>query len=216
MTRYRGAPSPLAFSRKRARGSDNRAGRDIIAELKRGPLAQLVEQETLNLLVVGSTPTRPTTSLPASAPRAAGGVGCTLTQGYWKTHSAQGPAPSDPTWNDILPSGPATPFFSSGTTWLGALQKTPAGGNAYWNLAHQYIAAILNQDNGASVPSQVANTISDAQALLSTYTPTQVGALGGSDPVRAQFISDAALLDTYNNGLYSGGPPHCTDNSASP
>ena len=25
-----------------------------------GPLAQLVEQETLNLLVVGSTPTRPT------------------------------------------------------------------------------------------------------------------------------------------------------------
>ena len=27
---------------------------------KFGPLAQLVEQETLNLLVVGSTPTRPT------------------------------------------------------------------------------------------------------------------------------------------------------------
>jgi hypothetical protein len=27
-----------------------------------GPLAQLVEQETLNLLVVGSIPTRPTTS----------------------------------------------------------------------------------------------------------------------------------------------------------
>jgi hypothetical protein len=26
-----------------------------------GPLAQLVEQETLNLLVVGSIPTRPTT-----------------------------------------------------------------------------------------------------------------------------------------------------------
>ena len=70
MTLYRGAPSPLALSRKRERGSDNRAARDIIAELKRGPLAQLVEQETLNLLVVGSTPTRPTTSLNASAPRA--------------------------------------------------------------------------------------------------------------------------------------------------
>src|ERR1019366_314128 len=28
----------------------------------RGPLAQLVEQETLNLLVVGSIPTRPTNS----------------------------------------------------------------------------------------------------------------------------------------------------------
>jgi hypothetical protein len=34
----------------------------VIAELKKGPLAQLVEQETLNLLVVGSIPTRPTNS----------------------------------------------------------------------------------------------------------------------------------------------------------
>ena len=31
-----------------------------------GPLAQLVEQETLNLLVVGSTPTRPT-NFPAAS-----------------------------------------------------------------------------------------------------------------------------------------------------
>ena len=30
-----------------------------------GPLAQLVEQETLNLLVEGSSPSRPTTSGPA-------------------------------------------------------------------------------------------------------------------------------------------------------
>jgi hypothetical protein len=29
---------------------------------REGPLAQLVEQETLNLLVVGSIPTRPTIS----------------------------------------------------------------------------------------------------------------------------------------------------------
>src|ERR1035437_7053431 len=32
----------------------------ISLQLTCGPLAQLVEQETLNLLVVGSTPTRPT------------------------------------------------------------------------------------------------------------------------------------------------------------
>jgi hypothetical protein len=31
--------------------------------IDKGPLAQLVEQETLNLLVVGSIPTRPTNSL---------------------------------------------------------------------------------------------------------------------------------------------------------
>ena len=34
-----------------------------------GPLAQLVEQETLNLLVVGSIPTRPTTRLIGGAYR---------------------------------------------------------------------------------------------------------------------------------------------------
>jgi hypothetical protein len=53
-------PSPRALSRGRERGSDRRAVRDSVTLLKRGPLAQLVEQETLNLLVVGSTPTRPT------------------------------------------------------------------------------------------------------------------------------------------------------------
>ena len=35
----------------------------IVHPIKNGPLAQLVEQETLNLLVVGSIPTRPTKSL---------------------------------------------------------------------------------------------------------------------------------------------------------
>ena len=39
-----------------------------------GPLAQLVEQETLNLLVVGSIPTRPTKSLEYQY--LAGAIGC--------------------------------------------------------------------------------------------------------------------------------------------
>ena len=34
----------------------------VFGKCERGPLAQLVEQETLNLLVVGSIPTRPTIS----------------------------------------------------------------------------------------------------------------------------------------------------------
>ena len=50
----------LALSRKRERGVIVALMRDSVTSLKRGPLAQLVEQETLNLLVVGSTPTRPT------------------------------------------------------------------------------------------------------------------------------------------------------------
>ena len=40
-------------------------GSSPIARPSLGPLAQLVEQETLNLLVVGSNPTRPTNFQPA-------------------------------------------------------------------------------------------------------------------------------------------------------
>ena len=36
--------------------------------------------------------------------------GCTLTQGYWKTHSEYGPAPYDDTWA-LLPAGADSPFF---------------------------------------------------------------------------------------------------------
>ena len=47
-------PNPaMGFDRTRAKASP-------LAAIDDGPLAQLVEQETLNLLVVGSTPTRPT------------------------------------------------------------------------------------------------------------------------------------------------------------
>jgi hypothetical protein len=40
----------------------------LYAHLKQGPLAQLVEQLTLNQSVVGSSPTRPTSFLPVAEP----------------------------------------------------------------------------------------------------------------------------------------------------
>ncbi len=65
--------------------------------------------------------------------------GCTLTQGYWKTHSSYGHASYDATWAAV---GENTPFFSSSSTWYSALLESPEG-DAYWILAHQYIAAVL-------------------------------------------------------------------------
>jgi hypothetical protein len=67
--------------------------------------------------------------------------GCTLTQGYWKTHSKYGPAPYDARWALV---GEDTAFFSSGKTWYEAINTSSAGGNAYYILARQYIAAKLN------------------------------------------------------------------------
>lgn len=132
-------------------------------------------------------------------------AGCTLTQGYWKTHSEHGPARYDDTWA-LLTNGANTPFFLSGKTWYEVFHTAPAG-NAYYNLAHQYMAAKLNELSGASVPSGVATAMSSAVTLFSAYTPAQVAALSKQSTVRRQFIALAETLDGYNNGVV--GPGHC-------
>lgn len=142
------------------------------------------------------------------------GGGCTLTPGYWKTHSKYGPAPYDDNWQNIAPSGEDSPFFLSAQSWYRVLWVAPKG-NAYYILAHAYIAAVLNQFNGAYVPPDVQAALDQATALFNTYTPAQVGKWKGGDPTRAQFIALGAVLDMYNNGMYPDGPPHCTDPMAS-
>jgi hypothetical protein len=136
-------------------------------------------------------------------------TGCTLTLGYWKTHNATFPggAPVDPTWA-LLPGGLAegTTFFLSGMTWYEVFW-TPVGGNAYYNLAHQYMAAKLNVLAGAN-PAAVSTALSDAETLFNTYTPAQIGALSGSNNLRKQFIALAGTLGSYNEGLT--GPGHCS------
>ncbi len=126
-------------------------------------------------------------------------VGCTLTPGYWKTHSTYGPARYDDTWALV---GEDTAFFLSGKTWYSQFWTNPAG-NAYWILSHLYAAAALNLLNGAA-GGAVQGTMDASLALLQTYTPAQVQA---SRPVRDQFVANASILDAYNNGLT--GPGHC-------
>ena len=133
--------------------------------------------------------------------------GCTLTQGYWKTHSILGPAAKpDPTWN--LVGGPNAPFFLSGKSWIQVFGTAPAG-NGYYILADQYMAAVLNILNGASAPASVTSAIGTAAGLFSTYTPAQIAALKGNDPLRQQFISLGGLLGSYNEGAI--GPGHCSE-----
>lgn len=135
--------------------------------------------------------------------------GCTLTPGYWKTHSKYGPAPYDETW-ELL--GEDTPFFLSGKSYYEALWTPPTGGNAYFILAHAYIAAELNLLNGAHFAAAQLS-FDKATALLKAYTPAQIGALKGKTgtEIRNQFVELASILDKYNNGLI--GPGHCSDNS---
>ncbi len=130
--------------------------------------------------------------------------GCTLTPGYWKTHSAYGPARwPDATW--ALIGGPDTAFFQSGKSWYQVLWTPPSGGNAYYILAHAYIAARLNILNGAATTPAVDTALAWATGFFSTNTP----ASNLSKTVRNQATTYAALLDSYNNGAI--GPGHCNE-----
>ena len=130
--------------------------------------------------------------------------GCTLTPGYWKTHSMYGPAPYDDAWALVSPDGEDTAFFLSGQSWYQVLWTPPANGNPYYILAHQYIAAYLNNLNGADT-SVISEALSIASSLLSTHRPNS----RFSKSLKNEFISTAYTLDQYNNG-YSG-PGHCSE-----
>jgi hypothetical protein len=138
--------------------------------------------------------------------------GCTLTQGYWKTHNKEfkGGAPADPTWYSnlsILPLGEDTPFFTTSTapTWFDIFWMPPSGGNAYLQLAHQYMAAKLNILKGTSAPSIVLNAISWAESFFREKTPST--RLSKQDANQAR--SYASILASYNEGLI--GPGHCSE-----
>jgi hypothetical protein len=133
--------------------------------------------------------------------------GCTLTQGYWKTHSEFGPAPYDNTWA-LLTNGASTTFFKSGTSWYQVFW-TPPSGNVYYQLAHQYMAAVLNKLNGASSTPAVDSAMSSAVTFFNTYTPAQAGALAKQSTARANALAAAGTLGSYNEGKI--GPGHCDE-----
>ncbi|WP_363798229.1 hypothetical protein ABU614_00525 [Lysobacter firmicutimachus] len=137
-------------------------------------------------------------------PELCAAAGCTYTQGYWKTHSKYGPAPYDATWATI---GEDTLFFSSGQTWYKVFWTPPKGGNAYYILAHQYMAARLNVEAGGSAPPQVQSAIAQATAW---FTGRSTAAPKGA--ARDTAINLAGILAAYNEGTI--GPGHCSTSPA--
>jgi hypothetical protein len=135
--------------------------------------------------------------------------GCTLTPGYWKTHSQKGPAPYDDNWVNLGPDEEDTIFFLSGQSYYEVLWTAPRG-NAYYILAHAYIAAKLNFLNGAD-PSAAQAAFDEATALFNHYNPEEIADAKGKTgkELRAQFIDLAEILDDYNNGYI--GPGHCSE-----
>ena len=121
--------------------------------------------------------------------------GCTLTQGYWKNHNEfrtkasqhiDWPAPLDE--SQLL----------CNRKLLDILNTVPKG-EAWYILAHQFIAASLNVAAGAD-KTDVASTLTEAKAILTSNC-------NGITADRQKAIDLSYLLDSYNNGLI--GPGHC-------
>jgi len=135
-------------------------------------------------------------------------TGCTRGKGYWKTHSVYGPAPYDTTWALL---GEDSTFFLSNQSNYEVMWTPPSGGNSYYQLAHQYIATVLNILNGAD-PDEIQEALDDATDLFEMYTPEFVGELKGNDPIRQEFIQLKSTLASYNEG--ETGPGKCGEYNA--
>lgn len=134
-------------------------------------------------------------------------MGCTLTQGYWKTHSKYGPAPYDPRWENLADGevdGEDVIFFLSGISNYEILWTSPRG-NAYYILAPQYLAAKINILGGAFAPEEVEDVMDWAEDFFETHPPDYPF----TRPERQEILQAAELLDAYNNGLI--GPGHCSE-----
>jgi hypothetical protein len=125
---------------------------------------------------------------------------CTQTQGYWKTH---GPVPTGNNVNEWTINGLTIGGVSYTNDQLQAIFTTPAAGNGAIALAHQLISALINQAQGASVPTDVAAAMASADALLTGVNLST----GGYLAPKVTAVLTTTIAD-YNEG--GTGPGHCT------
>lgn len=93
--------------------------------------------------------------------------------------------------NSCVSIGPNSMFFNSWKTWLEVL-KIPPGGNAYYILAKQYIAIILNQLRGCNYDNW-QSYIDEATDFFDTYTPQTAENLSKEE--RNHFLHIAEIFD---------------------
>lgn len=152
-------------------------------------------------------------------------AGCTLTQGYWKTHNysfgvknggRRGPPIHDWTdnvaftnWNvwkfyGGVPTAVPSPAVAA-PSWYTTFD-TPPKGNPYYQASHQFMAALLNRANGASVPSSVGNALAAANTFFLSAVPTT----SWSPEQKSMLLNWNSLFGSYNEGMIAGYP-HCSE-----
>jgi len=132
-------------------------------------------------------------------------MGCTLTQGYWKNHFEN--------WPEELQDE-----NFCGDSYLDILETPSSNGDAYYILAHQYIAYLLNIANGATASGETLNQLEECAASI--YGIEQIDCddvLEDKYPKQSDAREDALicseLFSAFNEGIT--GPGHCDDYSDS-
>ena len=121
---------------------------------------------------------------------------CTLTQGFWKNHPE--------VWDESLVG--ATLCGISFMTILQTAVSQGAGGTngiPWYQLAHQYISALLNINHGSCFDGISNDNMIAARLLLVNNCPPNFI----SATVKTQMEQLATLLEAYNSGEI--GPGHC-------
>ncbi|HEY3025574.1 MAG TPA: hypothetical protein VGJ55_05455 [Pyrinomonadaceae bacterium] len=112
-----------------------------------------------------------------------GEVGCTFTSHDWKVLGLQSCLPADPGLDNVIAqagsSWPVTSLTLGSVTYsetdLCTILSTPADGNGLIALAHQLIAAKLNQAKNRIINAVTASCIVDAGALIGATVIPPVG-----------------------------------------
>lgn len=130
--------------------------------------------------------------------------GCTLTQGYWKTHGPLGCLTGNNTYCwPTLGAGVSLGNVHYTDDQLCSIFNRPAAGNGVIALAHQLISAKFNIMNGAD-GTALGTAIADADALIGNLVVPPVGG-GYLSPASTSYL--IGVLTSFNEGAI--GPGHC-------
>ncbi len=113
-------------------------------------------------------------------------VSCPHSQGYWKNHNKYAKNPSQK-----IPWPISEDTKMCGITWLNIL-NTPAGGDGFYILAYQYIAAKLNLANGGPTSPALLAKMEEAAELLNKCKSMKTG------PNKSKATALADYLEKYN------------------
>jgi len=164
--------------------------------------------------------------------------GCTLTQGYWKTHNPffgadkkggrKGPPVHDwsaaPAWSpwhtwsffggtpSPVPTGktavPLPDVANGNEVSWFANFQTAPKGNPYYQASHQFMAAALNVANGAPL-GPIDTELGNAYTFFLTANPST----DWSDTQSAQLLAWNSLFGSYNEGKLAS--LHCSEDATS-